>query len=45
MLQYDSNTSWAESDIQDKKHLQGWAKKHKLSAACINNNVQGKVNK
>ena len=36
-VQYDSNTSWTVSDIQDVKHLQGWAKKHEL---CYNKNHQ-----
>ena len=41
--QYDSNTSWTVSDIQDMKHLQGWTKKHELSAVCIKNDVQTKL--
>jgi len=42
-VQYDSNTSWTVSDIQDMKHLQGQAKKHELSAACITSDTQIKL--
>lgn len=43
LVQYDSNTSWTVSDIQDMKHLQGRTKKHELSAACINSDIQIKL--